>query len=102
MGVSDQELDERLRSTALYVALQAIAHKKHRPEGYKLTPNEALDIPSQDEIARRWLGLSPDEIIAIDRDYDRDRVQLHDLDLDGTYQSVEQRVESDISEANRS
>ena len=44
MGVSDQELDERLRSTALYVALQAIAHKKHRPEGYKLTVYDAVRV----------------------------------------------------------
>ncbi|KAI0748169.1 Non-repetitive/WGA-negative nucleoporin C-terminal-domain-containing protein [Daedaleopsis nitida] len=96
-GVSDQELNERLRSTALYAALQAVAHKKSRPEGFKLTPAETLEAPLQAEIALRWPSLSPEEVVAIERDYERDCRIVHGLDLDGIYQSMEQLVENDIS-----
>ncbi|KAI0807541.1 hypothetical protein C8Q74DRAFT_1213431 [Fomes fomentarius] len=97
-GVSDEELNERLRSTALYAALQAVAHKRHCPEGYKLTPAEALDIPSEDETALRWPGMSPDEIVAVDHDHERDRMLLHDLNLDGIYESMEQLVDHDVAQ----
>ncbi|RPD66182.1 hypothetical protein L227DRAFT_539315 [Lentinus tigrinus ALCF2SS1-6] len=98
-GVTDQELNERLRSTALYAALQAIAHKKNRPEGYKLTPTEALDRPSQNEIALRWPSMSPEEVAAIEVDYERDCRTLHDLELEGIYQSMEQLVENDVGQS---
>ena len=38
----------------------------------------------------------PDEIVAIGRDYERDRRTLEDLDLDGIYQSMEQLVAADL------
>ena len=94
--MTDEELNERLRSTALYAALQAIAHKSHRPQGYKLTPDEALDFPSQEEIDLRWPSMSPEEILAIARDYERDSRALEDLDLMGIYQSVEQIANHDL------
>ena len=95
-GVTDQALNERLRNTALYAALQAIAHKKNRPEGYKLAPTEALDRPSQNEIALRWPSMSPEEVAAIEYDYERDCRVLHDFELEGIYQSMEQLVENDV------
>ncbi|KAI0636924.1 Non-repetitive/WGA-negative nucleoporin C-terminal-domain-containing protein [Trametes polyzona] len=94
-GVSDQELNQRLRSTALYAALQAIAHKRNRPEGYKLPPTAALDVPPEDELALRWPSLSPEEAVAIARDYQRDSRTLQDLDLDGIYYSMEELVNAD-------
>ncbi|KAJ8487889.1 hypothetical protein ONZ51_g3889 [Trametes cubensis] len=94
-GVSDEELNQRLRSTALYAALQAVVHKRQRPEGYKLAPAEALDVPSEDEVALRWPSMSPEEVGAIVRDYQRDSRALQDLDLAGIYQSMEQLVNAD-------
>ena len=58
-GVTDQELTERLRSTALYAALRAIAHKQDRPQGYKLTPEEALEFPPQEEISQTSVAPEP-------------------------------------------
>ena len=95
-GVTDQELTERLRSTALYTALRAIAHKQDRPQGYKLTPEEALDFPPQEEIELRWPSMSPEEILGIERDYERDSRVLQDLDLMDIYRSVEQIVNQDL------
>ncbi|KAI0374941.1 hypothetical protein BV20DRAFT_934524 [Pilatotrama ljubarskyi] len=94
-GVSDEELNQRLRSTALYAALQAVAPKRQRPEGYKLPPAEALDVPSEDELALRWPSMSPEEVSAVERDYWRDSRVLQDLDLDAIYQSMEQLVSMD-------
>ncbi|EIW51716.1 uncharacterized protein TRAVEDRAFT_136690 [Trametes versicolor FP-101664 SS1] len=94
-GVSDQELNQRLRSTALYAALQAVVHKRGRPEGYKLTPADALDVPAEDELALRWPSMSPEEATAIARDYQRDSRTLRDLDLDGIFLSMEQLVNAD-------
>ncbi|KAI0780884.1 Non-repetitive/WGA-negative nucleoporin C-terminal-domain-containing protein [Trametes elegans] len=94
-GVSDAELNERLRSTALYAALHAVAPKRQRPEGYKLSPAEALDVPSEEEVARRWPGMSPDEVSAVVHDYARDSRALQDLALDGVFQSMEQLVDVD-------
>lgn len=94
--MTDEELNERLRSTALYAALQGIAHKSHRPHGYKLSPDEALDFPPQEEIELRWPSMSPEEILAIARDYERDSRALEDLDLMGIYQSVEQIANQDL------
>lgn len=93
--MSDQELNQRLRSTALYAALQAVVHKRARPEGYKLTPAEALDVPAEDELALRWPSMSPEETTAIARDYQRDSRTLRDLDLDGIFLSMEQLVNAD-------
>lgn len=95
-GVTDEALNERLRSTALYAALTAVAGRKHRPQGYKLLPREALDVPPEDEVALRWSGMSPEEVVAIVRDYERDSRKLEDLDLAGIYQSMEQLVMSDL------
>ncbi|KAH9856929.1 Non-repetitive/WGA-negative nucleoporin C-terminal-domain-containing protein [Lenzites betulinus] len=94
-GVSDEELNQRLRSTALYAALQAVAHKRARPEGYRLTPTEALDVPAEDELALRWPSMSPEEAAAIARDYERDSRALRDLDLEGIYLSLEELVNAD-------
>ncbi|KAI0670336.1 Non-repetitive/WGA-negative nucleoporin C-terminal-domain-containing protein [Trametes maxima] len=94
-GVSDQELNQRMRSTALYAALQAVADKPLRPEGYKLAPAHALDVPSEDEIALRWPSMSPEEVGAIVRDYQRDSRALQDLGLEAIYQSMEQLVNAD-------
>ncbi|KAI0362165.1 hypothetical protein OH77DRAFT_1515456 [Trametes cingulata] len=94
-GVSDDELNQRLRSTALYAALQAVSPRRQRPEGYKLSPAEALDVPSEDELALRWPSMSPEEISAVERNYGRDSRTLQDLDLDAIYQSMEQLVSMD-------
>lgn len=83
----------------MYAALQAVALKRHGPEGYKLTPAEALDIPSEDETAFRWPGMSPDEIVAVDHDHERDRMLLHDLNLEGIYESMEQLVDHDVAQS---
>ncbi|OBZ75079.1 hypothetical protein A0H81_04264 [Grifola frondosa] len=93
--VTDADLNERLRNTALYAALQATGLKRHVREGYILFPSEALEIPERAEIALRWPGLSPDEVDAIERDYERDSKMLADFALESIYQSLKQLVAED-------
>ncbi|KAH9946079.1 uncharacterized protein BXZ73DRAFT_86275 [Epithele typhae] len=98
-GVTDAELNDRLRRTALYAALLSIARRPRQahPEGHKLAPSQVLDIASQEEIALRWPSMSPDEITSIETDYGRDCRKLEDYNLEGIYQSMEQLVQSDLS-----
>src|SRR5713101_7176119 len=40
-GITDAELNERFRNTALYTALLATLPKRHQPAGYVLSPMQA-------------------------------------------------------------
>ncbi|KAI0957243.1 hypothetical protein AcW1_005700 [Taiwanofungus camphoratus] len=94
-NVTDAELNERLRGTALYVALQATMTKRHQPEGYVSSPPEALTIPEQPEIALRWPGMSPDEVEAVERDCEKESRHLENLGLGSMYESMRELVAED-------
>jgi len=80
-GVSDDQLKERLRSTALVSALSATLPKRHQPEGYILPPNQALAVPSLAELSSRWPGMSPEQIEALHEDYQEESSLLAEYDL---------------------
>ncbi|EMD38365.1 hypothetical protein CERSUDRAFT_113529 [Gelatoporia subvermispora B] len=94
-GVTDAELNERLRSTALYAALQATLTRQDQPEGYILKPAAATIIPEHSEIAVRWSGLSPDEVDAVERDCAQESTILNNLELDDVFESMRQLVTED-------
>ncbi|KAH9981165.1 Non-repetitive/WGA-negative nucleoporin C-terminal-domain-containing protein [Lactifluus volemus] len=70
-GVSDAQLNERFHSTALVTALSATLPNRHQPEGYILSPSQALAIPSIAELSSRWPGMSPEQIDALHEDTKR-------------------------------
>jgi nuclear pore complex protein Nup133 len=80
-GVSDDQLKERFRSTALVSALSATLPKRHQPEGYILPPNQALAVPSLAELSSRWPGMSPEQIEALHEDYQEESSLLAEHDL---------------------
>jgi nuclear pore complex protein Nup133 len=80
-GVSDDQLKERFRSTALVSALSATLPKRHQPEGYILPPNQALAVPSLAELSSRWPGMSPEQIEALHEDYQEESSLLAEYDL---------------------
>ncbi|OCH94941.1 hypothetical protein OBBRIDRAFT_788678 [Obba rivulosa] len=94
-GITDAELNERLRSTALYAALQATLTRQDQPEGYILKPAAATIIPDRSEIALRWPGLSPDEVDMVERDCARESTVLSNLGLDDVFESMQQLVAED-------
>jgi len=80
-GVSDAQLNERFRSTALVGALSATLTKRHQPEGYILPPNQALAVPSIAELSSRWPGMSLEQIEALHADYQEESDLLAEYDL---------------------
>lgn len=84
-GVSDAQLNERFRNTALVAALSATLQKRHQPEGYILPPNQALAVPSSAELPSRWPGMSPEQIEALYEDYQEESELLAEYDLTEAY-----------------
>ncbi|KAN0123739.1 Non-repetitive/WGA-negative nucleoporin C-terminal domain containing protein [Russula decolorans] len=84
-GVSDAQLNERFRNTALVAALSATLQKRHQPEGYILPPNQALAVPSSAELPSRWPGMSPEQIEALHEDYLEESALLAEYDLTEAY-----------------
>jgi nuclear pore complex protein Nup133 len=80
-GVSDAQLNERFRNTALVAVLSATLQKRHQPEGYILPPNQALAVPSLVDLSSRWPGLSPEQIEALHEDYQEESALLAEYDL---------------------
>jgi len=80
-GVSDAQLNERFRSTALVTALSATLSKRHQPEGYILSPSQALAVPSSAELSSRWPGMSPEQIETLHEDYQEESALLAEYDL---------------------
>jgi len=84
-GVSDAQLNERFRNTALVGALSATLPKRHQPEGYILPPNQALAVPSLAELSSRWPGMSPEQIEALHEEYQEESALLAEYDLAEAY-----------------
>jgi nuclear pore complex protein Nup133 len=80
-GVSDAQLNDRFRSTALVATLSATLPKRHQPEGYILSPSQALGVPSLAELLSRWPGMSPEQIEALREDYQEENDLLAEYDL---------------------
>ncbi|KAI9509614.1 Non-repetitive/WGA-negative nucleoporin C-terminal-domain-containing protein [Russula earlei] len=91
-GVSDAQLNERFRNTALVAALSATLPKRHQPDGYIVPPNQALAVPSIGELTSRWPGLSPEQIEALHEDYQGESNLLAEYDLAEVYDRAREVV----------
>ncbi|CAK5277413.1 unnamed protein product [Mycena citricolor] len=88
-NVSDAELNERFRSTALFATLTALL-SENAPEGYDIGPDMALIIPTETEIKSRWPGLSTEQVEAMVRDYSYECDKLGDYDLAEVYDRIKE------------
>lgn len=95
-NISDAELNERFRSTALYCTLCAILPREYQPEGYETLPDVALMTPSLEEIGSRWPGMSPDQVEAVIQDYNLECDRLGELDLNDVYHRVRELAAHDV------
>ncbi|KAJ7449858.1 hypothetical protein FB451DRAFT_741132 [Mycena latifolia] len=87
-NVSDHELNERFRATALYATLSIVLSMESPPEGYDTSPDVALVIPTEAEVTSRWPGLSSEQVDALLQDYTLECDKLGDLDLNDVYDRV--------------
>jgi len=93
-NVTDAEVNDRFRSTALCTVLQTLNDDKR----LHVRPAEARDVPSPEEIASRWPGIPADEVEALHQDYLWEREKLEELGLDDeVYERVKElAVEIDM------
>jgi len=96
VNITDLELNERFRGTALYSALKAVIPREHQPPGYDLTPVQALPVPSTPEIAARWPETEMDDIEEIALNYQQESDQVTQLRLDDVYHRVRELVVQDV------
>jgi len=82
--------------TALYHIVYSI-HQAARPE-LLVTPDEALDPPSKEEVESRFAGLSPEQLRELMEDYDTERDKLGELDLLEEYDRICELVEASAVE----
>ncbi|KAJ7452358.1 hypothetical protein B0H11DRAFT_1742097 [Mycena galericulata] len=87
-NVSDNELNDRFRATALYATLSVVLAMESAPEGYDTSPDVALVIPTEAEIKSRWPGLSSEQVNALVEDYTLECDKLGELNLDDVYDRV--------------
>lgn len=95
-NISDVELNERFRNTALYATLRAVIPREYEPECYETLRDMAELVPTPAEIASRWPGLSPDQTEALVQDYRMECDQLGQLDLNDIYHRVRELAAQDI------
>jgi len=88
VDVTDYELNEKYRNTALYTALQTVPK-------YILEPQQALTIPSIVEISSRWPGMPPDQVEAVESDYRVESETLRLLELEHDFARVGELAASD-------
>ncbi|TFK42541.1 hypothetical protein BDQ12DRAFT_732185 [Crucibulum laeve] len=98
-NISDYELIDRYRRSALYATLRAILpqDKENKPPGFEASPSEALQVPSYDEIVSRWPGMSPDQVDAIIQDYNLECDTLGELNVDDVCPRVREVALQDYS-----
>jgi len=83
--MSDAEVDESLKSTALYgvFSYQLFRDKDEdvemKPDEVK--PDEALELSQPEELALRWPGMSPEQLAMIMNDYVQEMDALGEYDL---------------------
>ncbi len=74
-----------------------VENDKHANEESEIRPDEALEIPTPEEIASRWPGISPEQLEAIVNDYISEMDTLGELELDEElFLRVKELVTQDI------
>jgi nuclear pore complex protein Nup133 len=89
--VTDSELNDKYRRTALYAALRAAPK-------YIVEPQHALGIPSIAEISSRWPGMPPDQVEAVEGDYRIESERLKLLGLEHDFARVAELAAGDDME----
>ncbi|KAF8212214.1 hypothetical protein K438DRAFT_1708496 [Mycena galopus ATCC 62051] len=87
-NVSDHQLNERFKSTALYATLSVVLAMESPPDGYDTSPDVSLVTPTEAEITSRWPGLSSEQVDALLQDYTLECDKLGELDLNDVYDRV--------------
>jgi nuclear pore complex protein Nup133 len=91
VDVTDFELNNKFRNTALYAALRSAPT-------YILEPQQALNVPSTTEISSRWPGMPPEQVEAMESDYRVESERLRTLSLENDFSRVGELAAADAME----
>ncbi|KXN86872.1 hypothetical protein AN958_09467 [Leucoagaricus sp. SymC.cos] len=80
-NISDAELSERFKNTALY-AVFSTQLPRATSDDFEIKPDEALEMPTPEEMDSRWPGMSPEQLEAVANDYAYEVDMLGELELD--------------------
>jgi nuclear pore complex protein Nup133 len=95
-NVTDLELGERFKRTAMYSVLYwVISHQFQRP-GCDLTPAQSLSTPPQTEISARWPGMAPGWVDDIIASYRSESERVADLGLEDVYHRIRELVAQEV------
>ncbi|KAF8163334.1 methyltransferase type 11 [Crassisporium funariophilum] len=80
--VSDAEINSRYQGTALYLTLCSVMQ---RDSGPIIPPDEALMLPTMEEIVSRWPGMSSEQVDSLINDYTFEQDKLGEFKLEDVY-----------------
>jgi hypothetical protein len=95
-NVTDLELSERFKRTAMYSTLHAVIPRQYQRQGYDLTPAQALPIPPQSEVIARWPGMAPDLVDEIVSNHQHESDRVAELELDDVYHRIRDMVVQEV------
>ncbi|KAL0946843.1 hypothetical protein HGRIS_013011 [Hohenbuehelia grisea] len=100
-NVTDTQLNERFRNTALFATLCALGSRDLESDdshsSLELTPDSAAVAPTQAEIASRWPGMSNEEAENLERDYVAECLKVGAMDLGDVYVRVKELVQQELA-----
>lgn len=94
-NVTDMELNERFRRTALYTVFQAASQDAGVVNFKLLTPADALVVPTTREIESRWPGMAPEQVEALEMDHLAECEKLAGLKLEDVIDRVKELATQD-------
>lgn len=91
--ISDDQLNERYRNTAIFTTLYALLQRDDS-EIYK--PEEALVVPTRDEITSRWPGLSGDQVEGLQNDFNTEQDILGEFELGDVHDRIVELAQTEL------
>jgi len=96
-GLSDAQINHRIRETTLYATLRDTAERADGKE--RMTPKQSAVVPTLEDLDRRWPGFNPDLVEGLLEDYRWEREQLDRPEIGTLYEQIETLVRRDTAEA---
>ncbi|EJD02313.1 uncharacterized protein FOMMEDRAFT_124682 [Fomitiporia mediterranea MF3/22] len=111
VNVTDTQLVERFRKTALYATVRDTFRRLRFEQGTPSNPddllttpnivlpvNEAAQLPSREELESRWPGHTDEQIEALSNDYANERQRLVEFDLVPVVERVKELAVQELKE----
>jgi nuclear pore complex protein Nup133 len=95
-GLSDAQINHRLRETRLYATLRDTAEREDGEE--RMTPRQAASLPTLEELDRRWPGFNADLVEDLLEDYRWEQDRLDHPEIGTLYEQIDTLIRHDMME----